>query len=246
MLKLFKSGKIDKKVSGENIKKFLRDRRGQSLIEVLIGLTIGALIIGGVSAGLVSSLRSNTQTKQDIIATEIAQKTMDNLRALSESDWNVIYNVEESVEEGVEKKYYLLFDEPTQTFSALLEPTPPEYLTPEQKEKIEVTIENIIYTPSFYAYNVSRDSEGAIDLGTTYDPSTQKIKVKVSWKTVGTNERTISIASYVTRTKNISTLFTDWSAGSGVEGPVTSANNGFSSSDNLDYSVQGQIKVSGY
>jgi type II secretory pathway pseudopilin PulG len=242
MLKLFKSGKIDKKVSGENIKKFLRDRRGQSLIEVIIGLTIGALIIGGVSAGLVSSLRSNTQTKQDIAATEIVQKTMDNLRALSESDWNVI----SSVEGGAEKKYYLLFDELTQTFSVLLDPTPPEDLTPEQKEKIEVTIENITYTPSFYVYDVSRAGNGEIDSGTTYDPSTQKIIIFVSWKTIGTSERTINIVSYVTRTKNTSVLFPDWSAGSGVEGPVTSANNGFSSSDNLDYSVQGQIKVSGY
>jgi hypothetical protein len=241
MLKLFKSGRINKKVSGENIKFFLRDRRGQSLIEVLIGLTIGALIIGGVSAGLVSSLRSNMQTKQDIIATEIAQKTMDNVRVLAESDWNKIYNPAGNISptgKGDGTKYYIYSEGAT----FVVEP-----LTELNRAKIEANVESIIYTPSFTVDNVLRDSNGAIiDSGTTYDPSTQKIIISVSWKTIGTSERTISIASYVTRTKNISTLFADWSAGSGVEGPVTSANSGFSSSDNLDYSVQGQIKVSGY
>jgi len=231
--------KINKGVSSEGIKKILRDRRGQSLIEVLIGLTIGALIIGGVSAGLVSSLRSNTQTKQDIIATEIAQKTMDNVRVLAESDWNKIYGV--SAGKGPTVNYYIYSN--GQTFSIVSSLVG---LSVEDKAKIEINVENIVYTASFTIDNVSRAGSGAIDSGTSYDPSTQKIVISVSWKTIGTNERTISITSYITRTKNISVLFTDWSAGPGVEGPITSANNGFSSSENIDYSVQGQIKVSGY
>ena len=227
--------KINKGVSSEGIKKILRDRRGQSLIEVLIGLTIGALIIGGVSAGLVSSLRSNTQTKQDIIATEIAQKTMDNVRVLAESSWNTIYNLSPK---GAGNNHYIYSEGATFVVGPLTELN---------RAKIEANVESIIYTPSFTVDNVLRDSNGAIiDSGTNYDPSTQKIIISVSWKTIGTNERTISIASYITRTKNISTLFTDWSAGSGVEGPVTSANDGFSSSNKIDYSVQGQIKVEGY
>jgi Tfp pilus assembly protein PilV len=208
------------------------NKQGQSLIEVVIGLTIGALIIGGVSAGLATGLKSNAITRQEITATQVAQKTLDNVRALAESDWNTIYSASK--------------DATTYIYSSGTNLVLTGNLTGNEAA-IEVSSANITYTPSFVLNNVFRNTSGEISTSGDGDPSTQKVTVSVSWKPSGSGtNRSISLVSYIVRTKNISALFSDWSAGPDNEGPVTSANDGFSSSSMIDYSTAGELKVEGY
>jgi len=109
----------------------------------------------------------------------------------------------------------------------------------------------------FYVENVSRElcgvgditseatttcSSGAGSAGAANDPSTQKITVSISWPQGGL----VSKTEYLTRTRNNVFVQTDWSGGAGQEGPITSANNQFSSSTRVDYSTStGSIRMQG-
>ncbi len=120
---------------------------------------------------------------------------------------------------------------------------------------------NRIYARSFTIENTSRDSCGVGDItteatstcasgpatsGVADDPSTQKITVNASWSGGGSAGSAISKILYIARTA--STIFrqTDWSGGSGQEGPITSINNQFATSTDVNYSQSGSITIFGY
>ncbi len=119
-------------------------------------------------------------------------------------------------------------------------------------------VEDRTFTLYFSIENVNRNLCGAGDIttdatstctsgpgssGVTDDPSTQKITAFVSWP----ESRSISKIQYLTRNVNKVFVQTDWSGGSGQEGPITSENNSFATSTNIDYSTTtGSIKIQGF
>ena len=64
---------------------------GQSLVEILIAVGISATLIGSVVSTYVVSLNSNANARLSAVATELAQETYDNVKAISEAEWNTIY-----------------------------------------------------------------------------------------------------------------------------------------------------------
>lgn len=102
---------------------------------------------------------------------------------------------------------------------------------------------NRLFLRSFYAENVNRD-DGNISATGIDDPSTQKVISRVSWQTLG-GSREIALPAYITRNRNYSTRFTDWSGGPIVRESIAEPDNGFSSSStNISYSSSGKITLS--
>lgn len=207
---------------------FKQGSDGQSLIELIIGITLGAIIIGGVSTSVFVGMRSNLYARQELTAAQLGQRTIDYVRAVAEADWNALYKKNK----GPANSYYVA---PSGDSLEIRSGTD------------SAVVDGLTYTYFFWIENVSRGEDGAIvTSGGTDDPSTQKISVKVTWESLGSS-REVIIQGYVMRTRNNSSRFTDWSLGPGVEGPVTSPNQGFSSGSDIDYtSIPGAVKIQGF
>ncbi len=85
----------------EVLKKFIhnsliiiRKRSGQSLIEIIVALTIGALLIGAASLALVFVLRSSTTNQGLHSANVFSQDYIDKTRTLADSNWQSVYGLQ--------------------------------------------------------------------------------------------------------------------------------------------------------
>jgi len=94
----------------------------------------------------------------------------------------------------------------------------------------------------FYVDNVCRtnDSSGSIASssspcsgGSVDDPLTQKATAITSWTAGGASLDQVGLVRYITRWGNFSIRQTDWSGGTGQEGPITAPNSSYSSSTNI-------------
>jgi type II secretory pathway pseudopilin PulG len=199
--------------------------RGQSLIEALVALMIGVVMIGGVSTVLVLSVRSSADADQLNSASRLASQELDSIRVLAEADWNAIYTATKYIDESTTNPHYL----------AVVTVNSKQSFAINDGAK-ETSVDGILFSHSFYIKNVLRDeSDNIVENGGIDDPSTQKIVVTVNWLT----SQPFQISGYLTRSRNISALFSNWKAGAGFEGPYTihaDAPQGFSSSSaNIDF-----------
>ncbi len=78
-------------------------RSGQSLIEVLIGLTIGALLIGTAAMGVAFMLRSTSANDNLQMASGMVQASLDKARAFAGANWQNIYGLTK----GTSTTYFL-------------------------------------------------------------------------------------------------------------------------------------------
>lgn len=219
--------------------------KGQSLIEVLIAIGIGAILIGAATATIIPVLRSNLETRTVQIAGSLSQEYLDNLRSLAESNWYQVYNPPTA--KGPSSQFYL--NATSTTFILASGST-------------STIAEGRTFTRYFYIENVGRDSCGIgaittnattscnMEPGSGYvaeDPSTQKITSVVSWTAGGSAGGSINKVQYLTRSQNKVFIQSDWSGGTGQEGPITAENNQFATSTNINYSTTtGSIKIQGF
>jgi type II secretory pathway pseudopilin PulG len=215
-----------------NAKRYtLNPNSGQSLVEIMVAIGIGAILIGGATAVIVPILRSNLETRNVQIANSLTQEYLDKIQSLAESDWYIIYSPPSA--KGPSSQFYLA---PTSTTFMLVSGT------------TSTVVEARTFTRYFSIENVNRKLCGADEIttdatstctsgpgssGVADDPSTQKITATVSWP----EGRSISKIQYLTRSVNRIFRQTDWSGGSGQEGPITSENNQFATSSNINYST---------
>jgi prepilin-type N-terminal cleavage/methylation domain len=73
-----------------------KNQGGQSLIEVLIGLGVGALLIGGASIAIVFVLRSGPTNQALNTATQLTQDLLNKVQSFAISNWNNFYNLAHS------------------------------------------------------------------------------------------------------------------------------------------------------
>ena len=216
------------------------DCNGQSLVEIMVAIGIGAILIGGATAIIVPILRSNLETRNVQIANSLTQEYLDNLQSLAESNWQIIYTPPSA--KGPSSQFYLA---PTSTTFMFVSGT------------TSTVVEGRTFTRYFSVENVSRKLCGADEIttdatttctsgpgsvGITDDPSTQKITATVSWP----EGRLISKTQYLTRSVNKVFRQTDWSGGSGQEGPITSENNEFATSTDINYGSSASTVSAGY
>jgi hypothetical protein len=198
-----------------------RSRAGQSLVEIVIALSIGAILIGFSTGIIVLILRSNLESGRVQIAANIGNQLTDNVKVVAVQNWHNIYNLSK----GSANHYYI--DTTTTPFTATT--------TEEQ-----VTVEGFVYTRYFYLENVSRDSSGFIvGSGGTDDPSTQRVTVSTSWE----NNEGIELVSYIARSRNETFLQSNWAGGSGEEGAITGPTSRFSSASNIDVTDSGALRI---
>ncbi|MBI2033996.1 MAG: hypothetical protein HYT13_02775 [Candidatus Liptonbacteria bacterium] len=206
--------------------------RGQSLIEVLIAVTVGVLMIGVVITFIAPVLRSDTHTSRAQTAASLSKELLDNVRVISEANWHNI----DGLTFGSSSRYYIATTTP---FSVVIGTE-------------SVSVGTTTYKRYFYIDNVCRDSSDRVTVVQSCispnknDPSTKKVTVVYTWPPASTS----SISQYLTRSQNRFFIQTDWSGGPGSEGPVTSTGSRFSTSSlspRIDYtSSTGSIIIQGF
>lgn len=212
--------------------------KGQSLIEIIVALGIGALLVGGSAGAIALIIRNNLETRTVQTASSLSQELMDNIQAITESDWHKIYDRSK----GSGSHYYI-------------SSSTREIISGEES----LSVENRNFTRYFYVENVNRTSCGtnnitdnaatgdcasipswpANDGSIAEDPSTQKITAVIKWGSGGTLVKT----EYASRSRNLIFRQTDWSGGANQEGPITQVNDKFTSSTGIDFSTAGEIKI---
>ena len=197
---------------------------GQSLIEALVASAIGAIMMVAAVGLIVSALRFNSQTDRAQTGAALAKELLENVRLDAEGDWHLLANLATS---SVNHYYVSATSSPFRIFSG----------------NESVLVSTTTYVRYFYVDDVYRNgSDAIVAAGGSYDPSTKKVTVAYSWPLATTS----TISEYMTRNRDNIFIQTDWSGGSGQNGPTTTVNNRFSSSSNVNFaSTTGSFSISG-
>ncbi len=190
-------------------------RSGQSLVEVLLAVAIGAILITAGVALIVPALQSNKDAAKVQVAASLGKGLLDNVRAWSGGNWNALL----SLATGTANTYYLNTSSSPFTVTSV-------------GSVQSLLVGTSTYSRYFYLSDVYRDSGGNIVAsGGTYDPSTKLVTVVYGWSGGPTN----TMMTYVVRSNNRVFYQNSWAGGPGATGPVTSTNSQFASSSNIDY-----------
>lgn len=194
-------------------KKSWRAREGQTLIEILIGLGVAAIIIGGAVYSLVFTLSSGTENQKKQAATGLATELISQTRTVADADWLGIYNLPSK---GTSTSYYIMA-----SGSILIATSGYE----------TATVDDENYEVFFSLENVSRDvSDNITESEGIDDPSTQKITAKVRWPAGGTSPSEFSVSDYITRWRTKVFRQDDWSGGLNLTATTTETTTKISSS----------------
>ncbi len=183
-------------------KELLRSNKGQSLIEILIGIAVGVIIIGGVSATIAVVLRSNVQNKNSQTATSLAQEVLNEIGDIATANWH-------SIDLPVVGQYHVAI-----TTGAVF------VIQSGTEGPAMLTLDGKGFTRFFTVENISRDpNTGDIQPAASYavandDPSTKKIVVTVQWLE-GSDTASVNLTKFVTRSRNLVFRQTDWVGGTG-------------------------------
>jgi len=213
----------------------LSEIRGQSLMEVLIGLAIVAVIIAAAAMAISFGLQSNKTNQRNQVASSLAQQLADKVKAISDANWNDIYNL---AVKSSSSQYYVNASGTALTIASGTATT---------------SLEGIVYTLFFSVENVCRSNDASSTItstapcpsGSSEDPSTQKITVYTRWPAAARTGE-IKFSYYLSRWKNRVFKQSDWSGGAGQEGPITEPNNKYATSSDIDASASGVIKIQGF
>lgn len=201
--------------------KNLKFLRAQSLIELLVAISIGTILIGGSVTLMGVSLKSYAGIRKHLQANVLTRQTIEVVQTLARYDWHSVYDLTKASD------YKISLSGNTWTISA--------------GQEVD-TINNVPYKRYFQVYNVNRDGSGNIADTGNDDPSTQKITVFLEY---GNNYiSSSSVLFYLTRSEDNKVLYqTDWSGGSGVSGPTPNPENKYDTSTNVATSTAGQLTL---
>jgi Tfp pilus assembly protein PilV len=214
----------------------INNQKGTLLIEILLAILIAAIVIGGVILLMTGSSQSGKISGTQSAAIALAQEGLEAMEAIRDTTngWHNIYLPPDgNGSVGNKGDSYLYYAHKNGSAWELSTDV----------ANRDIIINETTYSRTIYIYNVSRNATGDREIvtsGGVDDPSTQKIKVKVSQN----NSKDIIFEEYLTRWKNNTFLDTNWSGGSGQAGPVASPNSSYASDDgNIDTGTAGSIKL---
>lgn len=210
---------------------FLKRKKGQSLIELILAIALGVVFIGVAAVVVAPLLKINTETNEAKVGGAWARELMENTRLWVETGWGNL----DSVSRGNSVSYYLSTS--TETFSLY--------------EGVEsIVVGTTTYNRYFYIEGVCRDPSNDVISGLApcfgfpeEDPSVIQVTVGYSWSP---EYATKTFSAILSRFRNSITTQTDWSLGPGVGGSVSSTS-GFSTSSNLiTTSSPGFLMIQGF
>lgn len=213
-------------------KGLLSKNSGQSLIEILIGVAIGAILIGGAAATITFTLRSNVQNKNIQIASSLSQAMLDRVTVFAAADW---HNIDEVSGLVPGNSYYLA----------------PKDSGLERKDgALSETIDGVAFSASFKVESVHRNqSTEAIEpsSASTYeDPSTKKIIAITTWNE-NEDVANVTVNKYITRSRNFIFQQTDWQDGKPQASfPPAGVNKKFDESAGIKFLEAGLLKKIGF
>lgn len=208
-------------------------RSGQSLIELILAIALGVIFIGIAAMVIAPILKINTETNEAKVGGALARELGENVRLWVESDWHNL----DGVVRGEQNYFHLS----TSTEVVVLIPDFEEVMVGTTTYRRYFYVNNICRVPSVVpnAVDLSGDCAESQNL---IDPSVIKVTVGYSW---APEYATKTFSAVLSRFKNRITIQTDWSFGSGFEGP-TSSTNRFSTSSNIDTtSTPGVFRIQG-
>ncbi len=135
--------------------------KGQSIIEVLVAVTIGFTLVLGAASLITPSLKSNAQALVVQNGTALENELMSNVRTWSEGDWHNLLNLATS------SNFHYYLNTATSPFQVI-------------DGDETVTIGNDTFLRYFYVNDVCRDSSGNAGVcngSNLYDPSTKQVTV---------------------------------------------------------------------
>ncbi|PIR88537.1 MAG: hypothetical protein COU09_01660 [Candidatus Harrisonbacteria bacterium CG10_big_fil_rev_8_21_14_0_10_44_23] len=199
--------------------------RGQSLIEVVIGVGLSSIFIAGAVGAIVLSLRVGNDNQFSQIASELNHKIAEEIVAISRNDWNDVRDLSTST------PYHTTS---SGSFYAVVSGT------------TTVQVDQYSFEQSFILDDVYRDGENnVVASGGSWDPATKKITLTTAWDQDG-NSGSLSFVRYITSYGNAVFHQTDWSGGADQPGPITTVNNLFATSTNINFSVSGEIFIENF
>jgi len=176
----------------------IKINKGQSIIELMIGITIAVILISGATASLAVTLRSSLQNKFLRTASSLAQDLLDKVTVFSEQNWHNIYDLDKSP-----NKWRLVLSGGNFSASTGME---------------TLIVDDLTYERYFTVTNVQRDvGDNIVMSGGSDDPSTQLVTVTVTWL-AGGQTASLTRQKYITRIKNLS--WRSISPGNGNESDV--------------------------
>jgi len=203
---------------------FRKNSGGQALVELLVGLGVGAIILGSAVGITRVVIRSNDDVKKGQTATELARELIDDVRVAADYDWKTFYELSK----GADNHYHVNATSTPFTFASGDE---------------SITQNGVDFTRYLYVNNVERDGNNAVVASSgTNDPATQEIIVTVTWSG-GTG---ITLSEYISRYRNFVFRQSDWSGGDNESGVLTVSKSTYASSTGVATSTAGEIKLNGF
>jgi hypothetical protein len=204
-------------------------RRGQSLIELVIAITIGVLFITAGIGVITLSLRIDFQNKFSQTAGELTQEVIERVSTFANADWHNI--------DLAPRQTPLHLTENAGFFSLGTAST-------------TVVIDDLTYETSFVIETVCRDNQDSFVScpAGTEDPTTLAIHAATSWQQSGETSY-LRLTHYLTRNRDRVWLQSDWSTGSSTwdgSTPFTTATMSggyFSNATNTAWSTAGQLTI---
>lgn len=171
------------------------NKKGQSLIELLVALGLSAVLLPALLTALVSTREGRVQQNQRLQAMTIAKEAEEAVRVVREKDWNTF---------AANGTYHPVISDSTW-----------------QLGSGAVTVGG--FTRAVVIADVLRDATGAIvATGGAPDPSTKKVTITVSWSSLYPSSVTTTL--YLARFNNLSwiqTTASDFNAGTNTNTVVT-------------------------
>jgi len=194
--------------------KIVMNQKGQLLIEILLAILVAVLLVGAASNLIFLSLKGGQVSGSKNVAISLAREGIEAIESIRDSSWHNIYLPPDGTGDAVTDKG----DDPANVYY-IFKSGSTWALTKNPTDGDIAAINGIKYTRTIKIYNAKREGGGDRNIDETSgidDPSTQKIKVTVSYP----GGQDTVLEEYITRWRNNAFIQSGWAGGSGITGPL--------------------------
>jgi len=146
------------------MKKLSNDKKGFTLIEVLIACSIMSLITISVMSAATKGIQLSSRSLRQVQASLLLEEGAEAVKSIRDNNWSIISNL------NVDTNYYLSFNTNTNTWILLDNP---------------VEIIDGIFTRVVVFSDVYRNNNDDISQSGSLDEGSKQVKVTVSWTSSG-------------------------------------------------------------